>query len=117
MKMTRIAVWNCADEQLSLAKQEVPSFEHHRSREVDVVAAAQALAGDDLGKLIASVKSTIFHFIGHGRPRGELVVNEGRNTVARPIAAVLKVVRAASSDLEGECLSGCYSSVPGPESL
>lgn len=110
-------MWNCADEQLPLAEEEVRSLESHRSREVDVVSAGQALVRDDLGKFVALVKPTIFHFIGHGTSRGELVVNEGRNTVARPIASVLKVVRAASSDLEGVYLSGCYTSVPGPESL
>lgn len=116
-EMTSIAVWNCADEQMSYADQEVRSLESHRSGEVDVVVAGHALEWDGLGGFIASVKPTIFHFIGHGTPRGELIVNEGHSTVARSIESVLAVVRAASPGLEGVYLSGCYTSVTGPEPL
>lgn len=93
------------------------SLQSYRSSEVDVVVAGHALDWDQLGGLIASVKPTIFHFIGHGTKHGELVINEGRNNVARSIASVLRVVRAASPALEGVYLSGYHTSVPGPEPL
>lgn len=116
-EMTRIAVWNCADEQMSYADQEVQSLESHRSGVVDVVVASSALEWDRLGAFIASVQPTIFHFIGHGTRRGELIVNDGHSTVARSIESVLEVVRAASPALAGVYLSGCYTSVTGPEPL
>lgn len=116
-EMTSIAVWNCADENMSYADQEVQSIESHRSGKVDVVVVGRALKWDKLGDFIASVKPTIFHFIGHGTPRGELIVNEETGTAARSIESVLKVVRAASTTLEGVYLSGCYTSVTGPEPL
>ncbi|WP_282081640.1 CHAT domain-containing protein [Brachybacterium paraconglomeratum] len=115
--MPSIAVWNCADEELPRADNEMQSLESCRSSEVDVVVAGHALEWDGLGGFIASFKPTIFHFIGHGTPRGELVINEGRSNVARSIASVLEVVRAASPALEGVYLSGCHTSVPGPEPL
>ncbi|OMH36839.1 hypothetical protein BGP79_13870 [Tersicoccus sp. Bi-70] len=110
-------MWNCADEQLTHADDEVRSLELCRSSEVDVVVASHALEWDGLGSFIASLEPTIFHFIGHGTTRGEIEVNEGRRTVARSISSVLEVVRAASPALEGVYLSGCHTSVPGPEVL
>lgn len=115
--MTTIAVWNCADGQMACAGQEVQGLESHRTDDVDVVVAGHSIDWDRLGGFIASVKPTIFHFIGHGTPRGELKVNEGRGTVERSIESVLKVVRAASPALEGVYLSGCHTAVTGPEPL
>lgn len=115
--MKTIAVWNCADEQMSYAGQEVQSIESHRGGDVDVVTAGRGIDWDGLAKFIAAVDPEVFHFIGHGTRSGELVVNEAGGTVERSIESVLKVVRAASPALEGVYLSGCYTSATGPEPL
>lgn len=115
--MNTLVVWNCGGDSLPQAQAEVDSLESLRSEQLDVVVAGRSLKWDGLGALLASLKTTIFHFIGHGTASGELEVNEGNGTVSRPIESVLEVVRAASPRLEGVYLSGCYTSTTGPEPL
>lgn len=110
-------MWNCADDRMTWAGCEVRALEAHRSEHLDVVVAGGALEWNRLASFIASVEPTVFHFIGHGTSSGELMVRERGSFVKRSIESVLSKVRASSPSLEGVYLSGCYTSVTGPEPL
>lgn len=115
--MKTLVVWNCGDGSLPQAQVEVQRLESLNFDQLEVVVAGRSLKWDDLGTFLGTVNASMFHFIGHGTARGELEVNEGIGTVGRPIESVLEVVRAASPELEGVYLSGCYTSATGPEPL
>lgn len=113
--MTKIMVWNCGDD-LDWAKKEVEYLELLRPH-CEVTTAPPSLEWDDLAKFSASVKPTIFHFIGHGDSKGHLFVRDGGVVFGRPAADVIRVVRSVSPSLEGVYLSACFSATDGPELL
>jgi hypothetical protein len=110
-------VWNCADDDLPYADREVSDLQSLGSADCDVVVAGRSLEWDGLALLVASVKPTIFHFIGHGDVSGEINVREHGAHVGRPATEVIRVVQAASANLEGVYLSGCFTARNGPELL
>lgn len=115
--MKTILVWDCSDGDLRYAEQEVAKLLALRSNECGVVAVGRELEWADLAGFAASVKPTIFHFIGHGDELGQLEVREEGSTFGRPAKDVIRVVREVSSGLEGVYLSACFSAKTGPELL
>lgn len=110
-------VWDCSDGDLRYADQEVAKLLALRSNDCGVVAVGREIEWADLAGFAASVKPTIFHFIGHGDALGQLEVREEGSTFGRPAKDVIRVVREASSGLEGVYLSACFSAKTGPELL
>lgn len=110
-------VWNCGDDDLEYANQEVAHLESLRSGHCDVVTAGRSIGWDRLASFAGSVRPTIFHFIGHGDSIGQLMVREEGGLFGRPAADVIRLVRAASPSLEGVYLSACFTAKTGPELL
>lgn len=110
--MERILVWNCGDD-LGYAATEVKMIK-------ELYPECKVFEIDDLdwkglGGLAHAAQPTIFHFIGHGEPKGHLFV---RGEVAGLRAEdVIRKVRVASPGLKGVYLSACFSAVNGPELL
>lgn len=114
--MTKILVWNCGND-LTHAEREAKHLESLRSADCEVLVAPPSVEWNGLAAISSASKPTIFHFIGHGDPKGQLVVRENGNRVNRPATDVIRVVRAASASLEGVYLSGCFTARIGPELL
>lgn len=115
--MEKVFVWKTCGAGLSFADEEVSSLESLRSTDFRVAVEDDSLEWADLAEVTGAFRPTIFHFIGHGDERGNLSVPDGKQSVGRQAAQVVKAVRAASPDLRGVYLSGCYTSRPGPDLL
>lgn len=115
--MEKVFVWRTCGADLRFADAEVSSLESLRSIDFRVSVADESLKWVDLAEVTGAFRPTIFHFIGHGDDRGNLSIPDGDGSVYRQAADVVKTVRAASPDLRGIYLSGCYTSRPGPDLL
>lgn len=110
-------VWDCSEDDLGYASQEVEKLLALHSEDCRVVYAGRELEWDRLATFAAGVRPTIFHFIGHGDAQGQIKVREGGGWFWRPAEGAIKVIRAASSTLEGVYLNACFSGTTGPELL
>lgn len=117
--MTKVLVWNCADDELKeFADEEVKHLQGLLAEDFEVHVAGPSVGWRRLSHFAIGVQPTIFHFIGHGDTAGNLSAREeGNDFICRAGADVIGIVKEASPVLEGVFLSACYSAKTGPELL
>ncbi|WP_157436056.1 CHAT domain-containing protein [Gordonia malaquae] len=110
--MEKVLVWVCAPE-LSFAADEVSSIIRLRSADFKVM--DTDVDWPDLARVVSGFRPTIFHFIGHGDASGNVMVPENGHRVGYNAVRVIRTISAASAELTGVFLSGCYSVGAGPD--